>query len=50
MPSISIDTFFACALMVSVVVISTALSAGVLTTHINSLQNLNEDEYFRAIS
>lgn len=50
MPSISIDTFFACALMVSVVVISTALSAGVLTTHINSLQNLNEEEYFRAIS
>jgi hypothetical protein len=50
MPSISIDTFFACALMVSVVVISIALSAGILTTRINSLQNLNEDEYFRAIS
>lgn len=50
MPSISIDTFFACTLMVSVVLISTVLSSGILTSHINSLQGLNQEEYFQAIS
>lgn len=50
MPSISIDTFFACTLMVSVVLIATALSAGILNAHINGLQDLNEEEYLRAIS
>jgi hypothetical protein len=50
MPSISIDTFFACTLMVSVVLISTVLSSGILASHINSLQGLNQEEYFQAIS
>jgi hypothetical protein len=50
MPSISIDTFFACTLMVAVVLISTVLSTGILTSHINSLQGLNQEEYFQAIS
>ncbi len=50
MPSISIDTFFACTLMVAVVLISTVLSSGILTSHINSLQGLNQEEYFQAIS
>ena len=50
MPTISIDTFFACTLMVSVVAISTALLAQTLNAHVNSLQNLNENEYFRAVS
>jgi hypothetical protein len=50
MPSISIDTFFACTLMVAVVLISTVLSSGILSSHINSLQGLNQEEYFQAIS
>jgi hypothetical protein len=50
MPSISIDTFFACTLMVAVVLISTVLSSGILTSHMNSLQGLNQEEYFQAIS
>jgi hypothetical protein len=36
--------------MVSVVIISTALSAEILNAHINGLQDSNEEEYFRAIS
>lgn len=50
MPSISIDTFFACTLMVAVVLISTVLSTGILTSHVNSLQGLNQEDYFQAIS
>lgn len=49
MPSISIDTFFACTLMVSVVLIATALSTSVLTLHVDSMRDTNEEEYFRAI-
>jgi hypothetical protein len=50
MPTISIETFFACSLMVSVVIISAVLSAGILDSHISRMQDLNEQEYFRAIS
>jgi hypothetical protein len=50
LPSISIDTFFACSLMVSVVLISTALCAGTLNANMSGLQDLNEDRYLRAIS
>jgi len=50
MPSISIDTFFACTLMVAVVIISTVMSTGILTTQINSLQNTNQQAYFQAIA
>lgn len=50
MPAISIDTFFACALMVSVVLISTALLPGILNAQVNNLQNFNEQSYFRAVS
>lgn len=50
MPAISIDTFFACALMVSVVLVSTALLPGILNAQINSVQDLNQESYFRALS
>lgn len=36
--------------MVSVVIIASTLSASILSAHINSLQDLNEEEYFKAIS
>lgn len=50
MPATSIDTFFACALVVSVVVASIAALSGILGAQINSVQDLNQDEYFRALS
>lgn len=50
MPAISIDTFFACLLMVSMVMVATVLSTGILDSRINNLQDLNQDEYFRAVS
>ena len=50
MPSISIDTFFACTLMVSVVIIATVSVAGTMMTRINGWKSLNEESYLRAIS
>lgn len=50
MPAISIDTFFACTLMVSVVIITIALSATALDAHLSGLQNLSEEEYLRLVS
>ncbi len=50
MPTISIDTFFACSLMVSVVILSTASLAGLMQVRIDSLRDLNEAQYLRAIS
>ena len=50
MPTISIDTFFACSLMVSVVIIAIALSANSLGTHIAGIQDLNKEEYLKALS
>jgi hypothetical protein len=50
MPANSIDTFFACALIVSAVFASIALLSGTLTAQMNSVQDSNEAEYFRAVS
>ena len=50
MPSISIDTFFACTLMVSVVIIATISIAGTMMTRIGSWKNLEEESYLKAIS
>ena len=50
MPTISIDTFFACTLMVSVVIISSILLTGTLNAQMASVKDLNQDEYFRALS
>jgi hypothetical protein len=50
MPSISIDTFFACTLMVSVVIIATVSISGTMMTRIGTWKNLNEDSYLRAIA
>ena len=50
MPSISIDTYFACTLMVSVVLVSTVLSSGILLPHIDSTQSMNQEGYFQALS
>jgi len=50
MPSISIDTFFACTLMVSVVIIATVSATGTMMTRIDSWNNLNEESYLKAIA
>jgi hypothetical protein len=49
-PSISIDTFFACSLLVSVALISTAFFAGTMQSQINSMQDLNQQDYLRAVA
>lgn len=50
MPTVSIDTFFACALVVSVALLATGFFAGSMQTRINSLQNLNENSYLQAVA
>jgi hypothetical protein len=50
MPAISIDTFFACSLLVSVAIISTAFMAGTLQVQINSMQDLNKQDYLQGIA
>ena len=50
MPTVSIDTFFACSLIVSVALLATASLVGTMQTRINSLQDLNKDDYLRTIA
>ncbi len=50
MPTISIDTFFACSLMVAVVMAAAALSTQILTANMTDTKDLNEDDYLRALS
>jgi hypothetical protein len=50
MPAISIDTFFACSLVVSVALLATASLAGTMQAQINNLQDLNKDGYLRNIA
>lgn len=50
MPTNSIDTFFACSLIVSVALIATASFVGTMQIRINSLQDPNKDDYLRTIA
>ena len=50
MPATSIDMFFACTLVVSVALIATAFLAGTMQTQINSMQDLNKQDYLRTIA
>jgi hypothetical protein len=50
MPTVSIDTFFACSLIVAVALLATASVAGTMQTRITSLQDLNKDDYLKAIA
>ncbi len=50
MPTVTIDTFFACSLLVSVAIIATAFMAGTMQTQINSMQNINKQDYLRTIA
>ncbi len=50
MPSTSIDTFFACTLIVSVAIVATVFAAGNMQTQIDALQNKNEQDYLQTIA
>jgi hypothetical protein len=50
MPTVSIDTFFACSLIVCVALLATASFAGTMQIKINSLQDLNKDDYLKTIA
>ena len=50
MPATSIDMFFACTLVVSVALIATAFLAGTMQTQINSMQDLNKQDYLQTIA
>lgn len=50
MPAISIDTFFACSLLVSVAIVATAFMVGTMHTQITNLQDLNKENYLRTIA
>jgi hypothetical protein len=49
MPATSVDTFFACTLIVMVVVVSMAATTKIVMPYISGLQDLNEEEYCRKI-
>jgi hypothetical protein len=49
-PTTSIDTFFACALIVSVAIIATAFLAGAMTQQISGMQNVYKEDYLRNIA
>jgi hypothetical protein len=49
MPTTSIDSFFACTLIVIVVVVSMVATTQVVTPYMTSLQDLNEEDYLRKI-
>ncbi len=50
MPASTIDMFFACTLIVSVAIISTAFLAGTMQTQIGSMQDLNQESYLQGIA
>ena len=50
MPSTSIDTFFACTIILAVALIATAFLTSTMQTSINSTQNINKDSYLKAIA
>lgn len=50
MPAISIDTFFACSLMITVVVAAMAVTAKMVQPYLSGIEDLNQKDYLREIS
>lgn len=50
MPSASIDTFFACTIIVAIALIATAFVTTTMQTSINGTQDINKDSYLQAIA
>jgi hypothetical protein len=49
-PTTSIDTFFACALIVSVAITATAFAAGNLLTQVDGMHDVNEQDYLQTVA
>ncbi|WGM90052.1 MAG: hypothetical protein NUK63_02730 [Candidatus Bathyarchaeum tardum] len=49
MPANSIDTFFACILIIMVVIMSMVFTTNLVSPHLNALEGVNEEEYLRKI-
>lgn len=50
MPAISIDTFFACTLMITVIVAAMAMTAKIIQPYIDSIENLNQTDYLKELA
>jgi hypothetical protein len=50
LPSTSIDTFFACIIIVTAFLMATAFVTSTLQTTINSTQDINKEDYLKAIA
>ena len=50
MPATSIDTFFACTIILAAALISTAYLTSTMQTSIDSTQNINKEPYLKAIA
>jgi len=50
LPSTSIDTFFACTIIVAVALIASAFLCSTMQTSINSTQDINKDSYLQSIA
>ena len=50
MPSTSIDTFFACTIIVTAALIATAFLCSTMQTSINDTQNINKESYLQSIA
>jgi hypothetical protein len=50
LPSTSIDTFFACTIIVAIALIATAFLTTTMQTSINGTQDINKDSYLQAIA
>ena len=49
MPAISVDTFFACSLIIVVVVSSMAVAAKIVQPYLKGMDKLNQESYLRGI-
>ena len=50
MPSTSIDTFFACAILLAAALMSTAFLTSTMQTSLNSTQDINKESYLKGIA
>ncbi|MBT0160654.1 hypothetical protein G4O51_11810 [Candidatus Bathyarchaeota archaeon A05DMB-2] len=50
MPTVSIDTFFACALLVAVALLATASLVGTMQTRMDGMRDLNKQNYLRTVA
>ena len=50
MPAISIDTFFACSLMVMVIVAAMAVTAKMVQPYLDGIEDLNQEDYLKEIA